>query len=54
MTNLLLDQKNINTNGIKTNKHIEIPMNSNIDPKKCDDNILHNKETKFFLRYPLL
>jgi hypothetical protein len=46
MTNLLLDQKNINTNGIKTNKDIEIPMDSNIDLKKCDDNLLHNKETK--------
>jgi hypothetical protein len=21
-------------------------MNSNIDPKKCDDNLLHNKEKK--------
>jgi hypothetical protein len=29
-------------NGIKTNKNIEIPMNLNIDPKKCDDNLLHN------------
>jgi len=33
MTNFLLDQKNINTNGIKTNKDIEIPMDSNIDLK---------------------
>jgi hypothetical protein len=32
--------------GIKINKDIEIPMNSNIDPKKCDDNLLHNKEKK--------
>jgi hypothetical protein len=38
----LLDQKNINTNGIETNKDIEIPMDSNINPKKCDDNLLHN------------
>jgi hypothetical protein len=43
MTKPHLDQKNINTNGIKTNKHIEIPMDSNIDPNKCDDNLLHNK-----------
>jgi hypothetical protein len=35
----LLDQKNINTNGIKTNKDIEILMDSNIDPKKCDNNL---------------
>jgi hypothetical protein len=48
MTNLLFDQKNINTNGIKTNKDIEIPIDSNIDLKKCDDNLLHNKESKFF------
>jgi hypothetical protein len=33
MTNPILDQKNINTNGIKTNKDIEIPMDSNIDLK---------------------
>jgi hypothetical protein len=46
MTNLLLDQTNINKNGIKTNKDIEILMDLNIDPKKCDDNLLHNKETK--------
>jgi hypothetical protein len=46
MRNLLLDQKNINTSCIKTNKDIEIPMDLNIDPKKCDDNLLHNKETK--------
>jgi len=46
MIELLLDQKNINKNGIKTNKDIEILMDSNIDPKKCDDNLLHNKETK--------
>jgi hypothetical protein len=39
----LLDQKNISTNGIKTNKDIEILMDSNIDPKRCDDNLLHNK-----------
>ncbi len=38
----LLDQKNINTNGIKTNKDIEILMDSYIDLKKCDDNLLHN------------
>jgi hypothetical protein len=43
MTKPHLDQKNINTNGIKTNKDIEIPTNSNIDLKKCDDNLLHNK-----------
>jgi hypothetical protein len=54
MTNLLLDQKNINTNGIKTNKDIEIPMDSNISPKKCDDNILHDKETKKKLRYQMI
>ncbi len=42
------NQKNINTNGIKTKKDIKIPMNSNIDLKKCDDNLLHNKETNFF------
>jgi hypothetical protein len=35
----LSNQTNINTNNIKTNKDIEIPMNSNIDPKKCDDNL---------------
>jgi hypothetical protein len=46
MTKPFSNQKNINTNGIKTNKDIETPMNSNIDPKKCDDNLLHNKETK--------
>jgi hypothetical protein len=33
-------------NGIKTNKYIEILMNSNIDPIKCDDNLVHNKEKK--------
>ncbi len=43
MTKSLLNQKNVNTNGIKTNKDIEIPMDSNIDPKKCDDNLLHDK-----------
>jgi hypothetical protein len=43
MTKPILDQKNINTNGIKTNKGIEIPMDSNIDLKKYDDNLLHNK-----------
>jgi hypothetical protein len=42
MTKPLSNQKNINTNGIKTNKDIEIPMDSNIDPKKCDDNLLHD------------
>jgi hypothetical protein len=42
MTKPFSNQKNINTNGIKTNKDIEIPMNSNIDPKKCDDNLLYN------------
>jgi hypothetical protein len=46
MINPRLNQKNINTNGIKTNKDIEIPMDSNINPKKCDDNLSHNKETK--------
>jgi hypothetical protein len=46
MTKPFLVQKNINTNGIKTNKDIKIPMDSNIDPKKCDDNLLHDKETK--------
>jgi hypothetical protein len=46
MTKPFSNQKNIYTNGIKTNKDIEIHMNSNIDPKKCDDNLLHNKETK--------
>jgi hypothetical protein len=44
MTKHLLGQKNINTNAIKTNKDIEIPMDSNIEPIKCDDNLLHNKE----------
>jgi hypothetical protein len=29
----LSNQKNINTNDVKTNKDIEIPMNSKIDPK---------------------
>jgi hypothetical protein len=33
MTKPLSDQKNINTIGNKTNKDIEIPMDSNIDPK---------------------
>jgi hypothetical protein len=42
MTKFFSNQKNINTNGIKTNKDIEIPMDSNIDPKKCDDNLLHD------------
>jgi len=42
MTKPLSNQKNINTNGIKTNKDIEILMDSNIDPKKCDDNLLHD------------
>jgi hypothetical protein len=37
------NQKSINTNGIKTNKDIEISLDSNIDPKNCDDNLLHNK-----------
>jgi hypothetical protein len=46
MTKSFSNQKNINTNGIKTNKDIETPINSNIDLKKCDDNLLHNKETK--------
>jgi hypothetical protein len=41
MTKHLLDQKNINTNGITTNKDIEIPMDSSINLKKCDDNLLH-------------
>jgi len=48
ITKPLLDQKNTNRNDIKTNKDIEIPMDSNIDPKKCDDNLLHNKELSFF------
>jgi hypothetical protein len=46
MTKSLLNQKNINTNGRNTNKDITIPMDSNIDPKKCDNNLLHDKETK--------
>ncbi len=46
MTKPRLEQKNINTNSIKTNKDIEIPMDSNIDRKKCDDNLLHNKFLK--------
>ncbi len=46
MTKPLSYQKNINTNDIKTNKDIEIPMDSNIDLQKCYDNLLHNKETK--------
>ncbi len=44
MTKHFLDQKNINTKGIKTKKYIEIPMDSNIDLKKCDENLLHNKK----------
>ncbi len=48
MTKHLLGQNNINTNAIKTNKDIETPMDSNFDPTKCDDNLLHNKE--FFLK----
>ncbi len=48
MTKPFSDQKNINTNGIKTNKDIEIPIDSNIDLKKYDDNLLHNKETRIF------
>jgi hypothetical protein len=43
MTKPLSYEKNINTNGIKTHKSIEIPMDSNIDSKKCYDNLLHNK-----------
>jgi hypothetical protein len=43
MTKPLSYQKNINTNGMKTNKNIEIPMDSNIDLKKCYDNLLYNK-----------
>jgi hypothetical protein len=27
-------------------KEPRLPMDSNIDPKKCDDNSLHNKYTK--------
>jgi hypothetical protein len=42
-----LNQKNTNRNDIKTNKDIEIAMDSNIDPKKCDDNLIHNKELSF-------
>jgi hypothetical protein len=45
MTKPLSNQKNINTNDNKTNKDIEIPMESNIDLKKCV-NLLHDKETK--------
>jgi hypothetical protein len=41
-------QKNTNTNGIKTNKDIEIPMDLDTYPKKCDDNLFHNKEFSFF------
>jgi hypothetical protein len=48
ITKPLSNQKNTNTNGIKTNKDIEIPMDSNIDLKKCDVNLLHNKEFSFF------
>jgi hypothetical protein len=48
ITKPLSDQKNTNKNDIKTNKDIEIPMDSNIDPKKCDDNLLHNKDLPFF------
>jgi hypothetical protein len=33
MTKPLSNQKNINTNGIKINKDIEIPMDSNIGLK---------------------
>jgi hypothetical protein len=50
MTKPLPNQKKFNTNGIKTNKDIEIPMNSNIDPKKCDDNLLHDI-LNLFLQY---
>ncbi len=46
MTKHILNQKNINTNVIKTNKDIEMSMDSNIDPIKCDDNLLHNKIKK--------
>jgi hypothetical protein len=44
-----LNQKNTNRNDIKTNKDIEIAMDSNFDPKKCDDNLLHNKKLSFFI-----
>jgi hypothetical protein len=50
MTKPLPNQKKFNTNGIKTNKDIEIPMDSNIDPKKCDDNLLHDI-LHLFLQY---
>jgi hypothetical protein len=43
MTKPHSDQKNLNINGIKTIKDIEILMDSNIDLKKCDDYLLHNK-----------
>ncbi len=42
------DQKNTNTSGLQTNKGIEIPMDSSIDLKKCDDNLLHNKDFFFY------
>jgi len=46
MTKPLSNQKNINTNGIKINKDIEIPMDSNIDLK----NVIYyiTKEQKQF------
>jgi hypothetical protein len=31
------------TTGIKTNKDIEIPMDLDIDLKKCDNNLLYIK-----------
>jgi hypothetical protein len=49
ITKPFLDQMNTNTNDIKSNKDIEIPIDSNIDLKKCDDNLSHNKEFSFFM-----
>jgi uncharacterized protein (UPF0333 family) len=46
--------KKINTNGNKTNKNIKIPMDSNIDLKKCDNNLLHGKETIVFWQYQVI
>ncbi len=43
MTKHFLDQKNINTKGIKTKKILKF-LWIQILTLKCDENLLHNKE----------
>jgi hypothetical protein len=44
LTKPFSNKKNVNIGSNKTNKDIEILINSNFDPKKCDNNLFHDKK----------